>query len=215
MIRRLFVILVLAVGCSVCVSAQKKHEDTEKLGMALEYFTSGKYHEALLLFQELDKAYKLNARFRAYIGVCYYYEWEYKKAVEYLDGTIPQLDALSPHERNVYYYADAESHFYLGHYRDAIPLYERVLTVCYDNEKGDAFYRLGFCYMFLEDWENARDSFRSAGLYYKQFRNTPDLSARIIQIDNMIRGCEKKLGIGGPGSSLSATPSAQEADKPR
>jgi len=215
MIRRLFVILILVVGCSVCVSAQKKHEDTEKLGMALEYFTSGKYHEALLLFRKLDKDYKLNARFRAYIGVCYYYEWEYKKAVEYLDETIPQLDALSPHERNVYYYADAESHFYLGHYRDAIPLYERVLTVCYDNEKGDAFYRLGFCYMFLEDWANARDCFRSAGLYYKQFRNSPDLSARIIQIDNMIRGCEKKSGLGGSGSSLSGIPSAPEDDKPR
>lgn len=213
MIKRFLVILVLAAGFSLYMSAQKKHEDTERLGMALEYFSSGKYHEALLLFQKLDRDYKLNPRFRAYIGVCYYYEWEYKKAVEYLDETIPQLDALSPHERNVYYYADAESHFFLGHYREAIPAYERVLTVCYDNEKGDAFYRLGFCYMFLEDWGNACDNFLSAGLYYRQFRNTADLSARIIQIDNMVKGCEKKLGLRDSVPSPSGTVSAPQADK--
>ena len=111
MSRRFIVLLIAIVGFSLCLAAQKRHEDTEKLGMALEYFSSGKYHEALLLFQKLDKNYKLNARFRAYIGVCYYHEWDYKKAVEYLDETIPQLEALAPHERNVYYYADAESQF--------------------------------------------------------------------------------------------------------
>lgn len=193
MSRRFIVLLIAIVGFSLCLTAQKRHEDTEKLGMALEYFSSGKYHEALLLFQKLDKNYKLNARFRAYIGVCYYHEWDYKKAVEYLDETIPQLEALAPHERNVYYYADAESHFYLEQYERAIPMYERVVTVCYDNEKGDAFYRLGFCYLFLENWANAHDYFLSAGLYYRKFRNTPDLQARLKQIDNMVAGCEKKL----------------------
>lgn len=194
MSRRLIFLIIVFVGFAQCLPAQTKHEDTEKLGMALDYFSSGKYHEALLLFQKLDKKYKLNARFRAYIGMCYYYEWEYKKAVEYLDEAIPQLDALSPHERNVYYYADAESYFYMEQYDRAIPMYERVLTVCYDNEKGDAHYRLGFCYMFREDWANARDNFFSAGSYYRQFRNTDDLSARLRQIDNMVRGCNKKLG---------------------
>lgn len=170
----------------------QKHPDTEKLGMALEYFTSGKYHEALLLFRKLDKEYKLNVRFKAYIGLCHYYEWEYDKAAEYLDKAIPQLDALAPHERSVYYYADAESHFYLQQYKEAIPMYERTLNVCYDNEKADALYRLGFCHMFLEQWENARDYFASAKEYYRRFRNTSDLEARLAQIDRMVEGCEKK-----------------------
>lgn len=213
MSSRLFVMLVFLLSVPQYGQTQRKHEDTEKLGMALEYFTSGKYHEALLLFRKLDKDYKLNARFRAYIGVCYYYEWEYEKAVEYLDDTIPLLDALAPHERNVYYYASAESHFNLGHYREAIPMFERVLTVCYDNEKGDAFYRMGFCYMFLEDWENARDSFLSAGLYYRRFRNTPDLYARLVQIDNMVNGCEKELDAGRV--SLPDNHSVTEQDMPR
>ena len=128
---RAFYTLLLTLFLALPVSAQQKHADTEKLGMALEYFASGKYHEALLLFQRLDKAYKLNARFRAYIGLCYYHEWEYDKACQYLDELIPQLSALAPHERSVYYYAAAESHFNLQQYEAAIPYYEQVLSRCW------------------------------------------------------------------------------------
>lgn len=185
--------LLLTLFLALPVSAQQKHADTEKLGMALEYFASGKYHEALLLFQRLDKTYKLNARFRAYIGLCYYHEWEYDKACQYLDELIPQLSALAPHERSVYYYAAAESHFNLQQYEAAIPYYEQVLGVCYDREKGDVFYRLGFCYMFTEQWANARDSFRSSKSYYVSFRNTPDVESRLAQLAKMILGCEKQM----------------------
>lgn len=172
--------------------------------MALEYFTYGKYHEALLLFQKLDKDYQLNARFRAYIGLCYYYEWEYEKAAAYLDELIPQLDALAPHERSVYYYANAESHFHLAQYKEAIPYYESVLTVCYDREKGDAFYRLGFCYMFQEQWANAYECMESAAIFYRRFRNIDDLEARLAQIDNMLKGLNAYLH---PQSSVEANPS--------
>ena len=49
-------------------------DKSEQLGMALEYFSSAKYHEALILFERLDKEYKLNPRYHAYMGICYYYE---------------------------------------------------------------------------------------------------------------------------------------------
>ena len=171
----------------------QQHEDTEQLGKALDYFNSEKYHEALIIFHRLDNKYKLNPRFRAYIGLCYYYEWDYKKATEYFDVMIPQLEALSPHERNVYYYANGESHFNLQQYEQAIPMYEKTLTVCYENEKGDALYRLGFCYMFLQQWANARDYFRAADRYYRRYRNTNDLQSRLTQIEKMTEGCERNM----------------------
>ena len=90
-----------------------KQPDSEELGKALEYFTAAKYHEALLIFQRLDKTYKLNNRFKAYIGLCYYNEWDYETAAKYLDKAIPQLEAFAPRERSVYYYAAGESHFNL------------------------------------------------------------------------------------------------------
>ena len=110
-LRRLLLILL----CFVSVSAfsQGKKADTEALGRALEYFQSQKYHEALLIFQRLDQSYKLNARYKAYIGLCYYYDWDYKKATEYFDTFLPKLDMLAPEERALYYYADGESHFQL------------------------------------------------------------------------------------------------------
>ena len=72
--RKILFAILLTLMPSL-LSAQTKHADTEKLGMALEYFTYGKYHEALLLFEKLEKQHKLNPRFMAYMGLCHYYEW--------------------------------------------------------------------------------------------------------------------------------------------
>ena len=168
-------------------------EDSERLGMALEYFQSGKYHEALLIFERLDKEYTLNPRYHAYMGICHYYEWEYEEACHLLDEAIPQLEAFAPHERSVYYYADGESHFQLKQYAEAIPFFETALTVCYENEKGDIHYRLGMCHMFAEEWLAARDHYRQALDNYVALRNTPDMQARIYQTSHMMKGCEQHL----------------------
>lgn len=161
--------------------------------MALEYFTSAKYSESLVLFQDLDKKYQLNPRYIAYIGVCYYYIWDYENAIKYLDEAIPQLDHFAPHERSVYYYCNAESHFNLQKYQESVPLYEKMLELCYDEEKADVLYHLGFCYMFQEDWLLARDYYRMALKYYKKYLNIPEKQARMAQIKNMIAGCIEHL----------------------
>lgn len=192
---RRFVLLFLAIIIPFAVDAQRqKSAESEELGKALEYFSSGKYHEALILFGKLDKKFNLNPRFKAYIGVCYYYEWDYENACKYLNTALPDIGNYAPHERSVYYYCNAESHFQLEKYKEAIPLYEKLLNVCFNNEKGDALYRLGFCYMFNEDWANARDYFSSAIAFYERFSEiTPTLSARIKQAGNMMKGCEKRM----------------------
>lgn len=192
---RRFVLLFLAIIIPLAADAQRqKSAESEELGKALEYFSSGKYHEALILFGKLDKKFNLNPRFKAYIGVCYYYEWDYENACKYLNTALPDIGNYAPHERSVYYYCNAESHFQLEKYKEAIPLYEKLLNVCFNNEKGDALYRLGFCYMFNEDWANARDYFSSAIAFYERFSEiTPTLSARIKQAGNMMKGCEKRM----------------------
>ena len=194
--RTTLVLCMLTLGAAAA-GAQQKHAksyDSQQLGKALEYFTAGKYAEALLIFEPLDAAYSLNSRFRAYMGVCYYYVWNFEKACEYLDSVMPEMDVYAPHERSIYYHTAAESHFNLAQYAAAIPLYERQLAVCYDNEKGDAFYRMGFCYMLTGDWANAYDFFTSALLYYERYLNTPKLHARITQIRNMLPGIRKRMG---------------------
>lgn len=192
--RRLVVLFLAAIISSGIHAQKQKSVESEKLGKALEYFTGGKYHEALLLFSQLDKKYNLNPRFKAYIGVCYYYEWDYENACKYLNSVLPELAKYAPHERSIYYYCNAESNFLLGKYKEAIPLYEQLLNVCFNNEKGDALYRLGFCYMFCEDWTNACDYFNSSLAFYKRFSDiTPTLSARIRQTENMMKGCQQKM----------------------
>lgn len=190
-LRRLLLILL----CFVSVSAfsQGKKADTEALGRALEYFQSQKYHEALLIFQRLDQSYKLNARYKAYIGLCYYYDWDYKKATEYFDTFLPKLSTLAPEERALYYYADGESHFQLGHYDQAIVLFQSALALCHDRDKGDSWFRIGFCYYFLQQPALAQGCFLVAEYYYATFRNSPDLQARRQQMAHMMRGLRPEI----------------------
>lgn len=177
------------------LGAHSQTRDSERLGMALEYFSSGKYHEALLIFERLDKQYTLNERFHAYMGVCYYHEWDYAKAITFLERAMPTLEVFAPHERSVYYYTTGESHFLLEHFAEAIPWYERTLTVCYDNEKAHIFYRLGFCHMFLKDWEAAASSYRESLALYERYPQLEESRARIPQIKNMLKGCEHELRV--------------------
>ena len=156
---RCVIILISFLLIPLSSSAQS---DSEKLGMALDYFQSHKYHEALLMFEDLDKHYQLNPRFLAYMGVCYYYAWNYEKATAYLDSIMDKMDVYSPHERAVYYYADAESHFYLQQFDKAIPMYEQMLKVCYKDEEPATHYKLGFCYLFQDQWQEASDLFKKA-----------------------------------------------------
>lgn len=166
--------------------------DADKLGMALDYFQAGKYHECLMLLEKLDAKYRLNPRFRAYLGVCYYYEWDYKNACKYLDAMIPELKNFAPGERSVYYWACAESHFNLQEYADALPLYTERLKLCHENERGDTYYRIGFCYMFLSYWQEAYDNFASALAYYRKFPND-ETKSREAQTANMIAGIASRL----------------------
>lgn len=183
-----FVFVSMLTSMHPSTSQDRKPSDSEQLGKAIEYFQSGKFHEALLLFDKLDHRYKLNPRFRAFLAVCYYYDWNDEKVCEYLDSIIPQLEPFAPHERSIYYFINAESHFNLGQYKEAVSYYEQMTNVCYNNEKGDAFYRLGYCYLFNDEFETARDYFNSALMYFRQFRGDQAVKPRIAQIETMVRG---------------------------
>ena len=193
MIQKKIIICIFVSQLALAAIGQtaRTMPDKEQLEIALDYFSSSKYREALTLLTKLDKKYKLNPRFKAYIGVCHYYEWNYKEACKYLDATIKDIEVYAPHERSIYYFTDAESHFFLEEYEKAIPLYEKMLNVCLNNEKGDAFFRLGFCYLQINENKVALDNLNSALLYYEKFGYSDDKKARIVQIKKMIEGLKK------------------------
>ena len=144
-------------SASFQVKKGDRKEDAEQLARALDYFASEKFHECLVLLQPLNRRYKLNPRYRAYLAVCLYYEWEYAEAIRLFDEVIPQLQGLAPHELSLYYWMDAESYFALQQYDRALPLYEKMLPLCRDNEKPDAYYRLGFCHLFAAESSGASE----------------------------------------------------------
>lgn len=170
--------------------------DAEQLARALDYFASEKFHECLVLLQPLNRRYKLNPRYRAYLAVCLYYEWEYAEAIRLFDEVLPQLQGLAPHELSLYYWMDAESNFALQQYARALPLYGKMLPLCRDNEKPDAYYRMGFCHLFAAESsgasnverKKAKECFELSLEGYLKYRNTPNEQARIAQIRHMIGG---------------------------
>ena len=198
---KLIITLLLFLTSTIPAFAQKS-KDSEDLGKALEYFTSAKYHEALLIFQRLDKEYKLNERFKAYIGLCYYHDWDYETAVKYLESVMHKLKVFAPHERSVYYYTTAESKFNLKQYKEAIPYYEKTLTVCYEQEKGDVYYRLGLCNMFLQSWKPAYDQYMNAEKIYTQYKQEEDVQGRLAQIKRMAAACWANYKATLPKDSL-------------
>ena len=181
--------LLLTTMPGIC---QDQPKDSERLGMALEYFKSSKYHEALMLFSKLNEKYELNPRFHAYMGLCYYKEWDYNSAVTEFTQSLPHLKRLYPHELSVYYNALAESRFNLAEYEEAISAYEKVITLCHPNERAECLYRIGLCYIELKQWTNATEALTSALAYYEKYLDTPMFNARITQIRNMIKGCKSK-----------------------
>lgn len=200
-----------AESASFQVKKGDRKADAEQLARALDYFASEKFHECLVLLQPLDGRYKLNPRYRAYLAVCLYYEWEYAEAIRLFDEVIPLLQGLAPHELSLYYWMDAESYFALQQYDRALPLYEKMLPVCWENEKPDAYYRLGFCHLFAaeasgasssekvsgssessgssaEERKKAKECFEHSLEGYLKYRNTPNEKARIAQIRHMLGG---------------------------
>lgn len=150
-------------SASFQVKKGDRKADAELLARALDYFSSEKFHECLVLLQPLNRRYKLNPRYRAYLAVCLYYEWEYAEAIRLFDEVLPQLQGLAPHELSLYYWMDAESYFALQQYDRALPLYEKMLPLCRDNEKPDAYYRMGFCHLFAAEASGASSSEKVSG----------------------------------------------------
>lgn len=150
-------------SASFQVKKGDRKADAEQLARALDYFASEKFHECLVLLQPLNRRYKLNPRYRAYLAVCLYYEWEYAEAIRLFDEVLPQLQGVAPHELSLYYWMDAESYFALQQYARALPLYEKMLPICWENEKPDAYYRMGFCHLFAAESSGASSSEKVSG----------------------------------------------------
>lgn len=181
-----FVILALPSS----LYAQK---DSEKLGMAMEYMQSNKFHEALIILRQLDKKHNLSPRLKAYIGLCYYYEQDYVMTCKTMDTLLVHLDTLAPQERSLYNYCTAESHFNLCEYKDAITYYVAMLTLCHDNEKADALFHLAFCYLNLSCYEQARQTFQESLSCYEEYGYPKERTSRVIELRNIIKGFDKHL----------------------
>lgn len=188
-----FVIILLVWPTSILYAAKPQNINSNTLGMAIDYFQSGKYREALLLFRKIDKEYELNSRFLAYMGVCYFHIEEYRIACKYLTEQLPKLRVFAPAEQTIYYKTCAESHFILEEYTLAIPIYKEALITCRAEEKGDFYYKIGFCYTTINKYDSAYHYLYLAYTTYQLYPIPQPIKGRMIQIEKMLKGCKTKL----------------------
>lgn len=151
--RQFIILLIGFVSLSISsFGATPAKQDAKDLGIAIDYFQSGKYHEALLIFARLDSLYRLNPRFRAYTALCYYYDDDFQHASKIMDEVLPQLTVFSPQERSVYYRVCADSHFQLQQLETAAACYDSLLVLSHDNEKAETYFMLGYIHVQQQQW---------------------------------------------------------------
>lgn len=192
MMRRLtlFILFLLLPAHSF---AQQAEEDKEQLSHAIDYFNASKYQESAVIFRKLNKKYKINSRFKAYLALCEYKLWNYKAATDIFDEIIPELSVYSPQEQNVYLFAAAESHFQQQQFSESIKYNELSLTVCTQKEKADIYYKLAFCHLLQGNAPTALMLFRQTLHNYESHPTGRNDSARITQIRKMVRSLESEV----------------------
>ena len=180
-------VMTLLPHLSTCQSANgdiNKTEAKEMLGKATEYFQSGKYHEALLLYRKIDKSYELSERTRAFMGVCAYYDGDYTLACTLLDKTLNRMHAYAPAEQSVYCFCDGQSHYAQKEYNQAITAFEMHFNRCHPNERTDTLVMLARCHLGLGNKTIAKEYLMSAIKYEKMFesKESPEKMQNILSL---------------------------------
>lgn len=214
MLVKFFCLVFLLASSTLFAQNRTKESDpnTVLLGKAVEYYTGGKYHESSLLFEKIEKNYRLTPRFLAYLGFSYYKEGRYQDAIERLETAIPNLKAFSPKEQSVYIYACAESLFLQQQYKKSMKYYDILLPMTEGNDKGDVLFHKAFSiYMENKIEENITDTvyikskaenielcygiFNEAIELYRDSAHstTPSQTARLRQSETIVKGFERCL----------------------
>lgn len=165
------VISILFIACLSLLPCSSMAQDNDSakdlLSKAIEYFSGKKYQEALLTFNKLGSTYKLSPRMTAYLGVCYFKTGDYENAIKVLSPVVDSLNMYAPHEQSIYYYSLGESNFQLGNYFKTVPCFEKILSICNQDDRAEVCYRLGFSQWMCAEYEEAIRWFREAEKWYK------------------------------------------------
>lgn len=184
---RTILTMTLMLCLAVPVKGQQK-EGVEQLQHAIDYFSAGKYHEALLEFSELESSYKLNPRFIAYMGVCEFYEGNYGKAIVRFENSLDKLASLAPQELYLYHYLMADSYFNLQHFLESSVYYAKAQEYLPKKPDAELYYKRGMCGLFMKDNKMALEDFRTSRFLYRKQGESQKKTQRLRQLSHMIGG---------------------------
>lgn len=111
---------------------------------------------------------------------------DYDKAQFYynkLIGFIPELQ-----NKDFYLYQTALSSFYQNKFRDSIKQFEKIISTQNNNNKIRSYYYIGMSYYYLQDWNNAINSWKE---YLKREQRKDRIVKTKFMIANAYESSEK------------------------
>lgn len=116
---------------------------------ANELYNKHEYIDAIKYYEEsINYDLKTNPSTLAKIGLCYYNEEDYKKAINYLEEA--DKSYLNPR----LYFELSLAHYYIGNYKKSIE-YGNMYQDYYGDTSPELHYLLSICYAELSDYQEA------------------------------------------------------------
>ncbi len=138
---------------------------------------SGNVDDAVRMLTTLSASATKDVRVDYLLGLAYYRKGDYPRAIDALSASVAGLPPESQEHRDSVQLRGL-SHYYLGHLKEAIPDFERVLG--WSPENLQLAYALGNAYIQLPDFDRARQTFA------RVFAVAPDSAQAYVVVAQML-----------------------------
>lgn len=144
-------ILIISIGIYSSLFAQEAEVDK-----IIEMYEAGDYKTIIDKYVSSELDYTADMLY--YIGLAYMGTEDDENCIKYMDLAIEKDPTLiGP------YYTKATSLLFLGKYREAVPLYEKCITMDTIPEKlAKSYDGLGFAYYYMKDLDSSLDAFKKS-----------------------------------------------------
>lgn len=157
----LFCLLAGLVPCLAFGDTPVVLKADEQFEFAESYFRKGEYYRAIGEFQRFIHFFPQDQRVPAAmfkVGESYFKGQRFKQAIDTFEAVIDKYPDTDLAVRS--YFMIGESHTQGGHPSAALIALDNLLRLTQDPDvKDEVFYRQGWIYLEMDQWEKARDSF--------------------------------------------------------
>lgn len=158
----LILLIIIAIPCVFVYKSKLDRKVLEKLIPADNYYQEGKYHKAVLTYQEIIEKYPRSSHIAQalfYKGNCHYNLKEYDEALSSYQNCLKRF-SRNPRALSILM-GIGYSHEEKGDFQEAIESYQRIIDKYPQSYLvSQALLNRGRCSEGLDDWEKAGECYQ-------------------------------------------------------